>query len=139
MVTSFFQPGRLLRQQPVPERAPLISFAPYPSTVSCVPLEAELVSGGPFPLPLSEGGQASQGQAAAVLDVLPVKISYQCYPDGAYDLLSSVGPEVVGCLLRDPWPPSAVSEGGAHKRSAVGGMKREARKVSGGEQPTTMD
>ena len=32
-----------------------------------------------------------------------------------------------GCLLRGPCPPSGTLEGGAHKRSAVGGMERSGR------------
>ena len=35
-----------------------LRFTPYPPTVSCVLASRELVSGGPLPLPVAEGGHA---------------------------------------------------------------------------------
>lgn len=50
---SFFDGTRAsLRQQLASERTPFASLTPAPPTVSFVPPKAELVSGGPHPLPV---------------------------------------------------------------------------------------
>ena len=50
--------ARMLRARH--SRRSLPSLTPAPPTVSCVPASRELVSGGPLPLPLSGGGQATR-------------------------------------------------------------------------------
>ena len=47
----FFMSGAPQRQQLASERTPLTSFAPAPSTVSCVPLTRNLSTADPSPSP----------------------------------------------------------------------------------------
>ena len=62
----FFMSGAPQRQQLASERTPLTSFAPAPSTVSCVPLTRNLSTADPSP-PVAGGSHASQRQQHAAL------------------------------------------------------------------------
>ena len=46
------------RKEDGPGELRSLALTPYPPTVSCVPASRELVSGGPLPLPVAEGGHA---------------------------------------------------------------------------------
>ena len=47
----FFMSGAPQRQQLASKRTPFTSFAPAPSTVSCIPMTRNLSPADPFPLP----------------------------------------------------------------------------------------
>ena len=62
----FFMSGAPQRQQLVSERTPLTSFAPAPSTVSCVPLTRNLSPADPSPSPWPGWPRLSEATACSI-------------------------------------------------------------------------